>query len=218
MSPLLTTFLSSAIGSILIPWLETVVGLKLDPTQQVTLTAGLIGGMTTGAHYVHTKYFPPKSTPSNGTTVKMLALLLLIPTIFLTGCQTLSGIFGNTTQATVATIAIEYATGKFIEAAGADKTRQLSRATDVANVAKSLEAVASGDQTTIAQLTDLAMQKVTAAKLSQADTLLAAALVQAIVAELGTKIQNGVITKDDVVIIDQVLGAVLTATKIYGAA
>jgi hypothetical protein len=60
MSPIWTTFFTSLVSTIAVPYLEKKYGTslpKLDATQQAALTAGAVGSMTAAAHWLHVKLF-----------------------------------------------------------------------------------------------------------------------------------------------------------------
>lgn len=58
MSPVWTTFLTSLVSTILVPYLEKRYGLKLPTMEQTTLTAGAVGATTATAHWLHNAIFP----------------------------------------------------------------------------------------------------------------------------------------------------------------
>jgi hypothetical protein len=63
MSPVWTTFLTSLISTLAVPYLEKKYGTqlpKMDATEQAALTAGAVGALTASAHWLHVKLFPHK--------------------------------------------------------------------------------------------------------------------------------------------------------------
>lgn len=61
MSPVWTTFITSMVSTLAVPWLETKYGSQLpkfDTTQQAALTAGAVGSITAAAHWLHVKLTP----------------------------------------------------------------------------------------------------------------------------------------------------------------
>jgi hypothetical protein len=63
MSPIWTTFFTSLISTLAVPYLEKKYGSslpKLDATQQAALTAGAVGALTATAHWLHTTLLPHK--------------------------------------------------------------------------------------------------------------------------------------------------------------
>lgn len=61
MSPVWTTFITSMVGTIAVPWLETKYGSslpKIDDTQKAAITASAVGGLTAAAHWLHTRLAP----------------------------------------------------------------------------------------------------------------------------------------------------------------
>ncbi len=111
-------------------------------------------------------------------------------------------------------VAIQYATGKFIEAEK-DSAKRTARAGDVVKVAKDLKAVATSDSATVDALQALALKKIVAAKLQPADNLLATALVTAAVQELKDKVSAGVLSPDARVAVDKLLDWVIGAATAY---
>jgi hypothetical protein len=57
MSPIFTTFLTSLLATIGVPWAEKHFNITLPPTEQTTLTAGCVGAVTAAAHWMHVKVF-----------------------------------------------------------------------------------------------------------------------------------------------------------------
>jgi len=57
MSPIVTTFLTSMLSTIGVPWLEKKYGLHLPPEQQTMITAACVGIATASAHWFHTRVF-----------------------------------------------------------------------------------------------------------------------------------------------------------------
>jgi hypothetical protein len=63
MSPIWTTFATSLVSTLAVPYLEKKYGTslpKLDATQQAALTAGAVGALTASAHWFHNTIFPHK--------------------------------------------------------------------------------------------------------------------------------------------------------------
>jgi hypothetical protein len=57
MSPVWTTFITSMLSTLAVPYLEKKYGLKLEATQQAAITAGAVGALTASAHWLHTSLF-----------------------------------------------------------------------------------------------------------------------------------------------------------------
>lgn len=129
----------------------------------------------------------------------------------LVGCQ--SPLF-NPDNRLAQQITVQYATGKFIEAAGTAGARA-SRAADVKSVAESVRKVAASDSASIGALSQLAMAKVAAAKLTPADRLLAQALVAAVTDELSKRVAGGVLDADARVAVGRLLDWVSAAADAY---
>jgi hypothetical protein len=131
----------------------------------------------------------------------------------LPGCATLSG--PASSQQLAAQVAVQYATGKFIEG-GADVDAKLARARQVKAVAENLKTVAAADSATIAALQELAMSKVAKASLSPSDRLLATTLVEVAVQELSARVSTGVLDPEAKVAVSRLLDWVITAANAYG--
>jgi len=61
MSPVWTTFITSMVSTMAVPWLESKYGSslpKLDSTQLTALQAGAVGGLTATAHWLHNRLAP----------------------------------------------------------------------------------------------------------------------------------------------------------------
>lgn len=113
-------------------------------------------------------------------------------------------------------IAVQYATGKFIEGAKTDAER-VKRASDVKAVAVQIQTVAASDSASIAALHELAVAKVAAAHLAPADALLANTLVDVVVSELSRRVAGGVLDADSRVVVARLLDWAIAAADAYGA-
>ena len=113
-------------------------------------------------------------------------LILICAAVFASGCKTTP----TQQQEMAAHVAVVYATGKYIEKAG-DAPSQQARAARVLDVVAQLEAVASGDATTVDALAALARSKLPAS-LSPADRTLANTLITVATDELKARIGEGV--------------------------
>ncbi len=140
------------------------------------------------------------------------ALLMLCGVaVIVPGCATLT----NPDNRVAQQIAVQYATGKFIEAPATAEGRQ-ARARQVKAVAENLKTVAASDSANIAQLRSLAMAKVDKANLTASDRLLAATLVDIAVQELSARVASGVLSPDAVVAVSRLLDWVIAAAAAYG--
>ncbi|HEY6927440.1 MAG TPA: hypothetical protein VI653_28455 [Steroidobacteraceae bacterium] len=97
MNPILTTVITSALSTIVFPWLEQAIGLKLDPTQQVAWTASTVGAATGVAHWAHAKFFTTQAATVTSVAKSFLPLAFLIGMLMaatslvgLSGCAQLS--------------------------------------------------------------------------------------------------------------------------------
>lgn len=144
----------------------------------------------------------------------MLAVLCVLAVLLcafaLPGCQTLT----NPDNRLAQQIAVQYATGKFIEAAPA--AERIGRAQDVAKVVVSVKSMVSDGSASISQLHQYAMAKVNAAKLNPSDKLLATALVDVAVQELSARVSTGVLDPDARVAVHRLLDWVAAAAAAYG--
>jgi hypothetical protein len=132
----------------------------------------------------------------------------------LPGCTTLAG--GPSSEQLAAQVAVQYATGKFVEAAGPSVDARLARARQVKAVAEQLRAVASSDSATIAALHELAMVQVAKASLAPADRLLANTLVDIAVQELSARVSTGALNAEARVAVTRLLDWVVAAASAYG--
>lgn len=138
-------------------------------------------------------------------------LAILAAAISLCGCATTQ----NATTAVVEQLAVEYATGKVVEV-GKTTDERTTRAKNIHQIAAAVDAVAHGDATTIAQLEADASAKIASLQLQPSDALLASGLVTAIVGELQGKVSAGVLSQNDLLVLDKVLGWVEQACAVYG--
>lgn len=126
------------------------------------------------------------------------ALLAIMP---LAGCATLDK------HENTAKLAVTYGTLKAVEQ-GLDPTR-------IRTVAQDIKALATGEAVTIASLQEVVSTQLAGMELSPADRYLADALVQAVVAELQTRIGTGILSPEQSVQVGMVLQWVIDATALY---
>lgn len=91
--PLLKTFLYSAVGSVVVPWISSKLGVQITADQTTTLQnltfGGLIGAGSTALHWIHQKLTPnaPTITTKAGAVLPLLLGLLIAGSSGgLTGC------------------------------------------------------------------------------------------------------------------------------------
>lgn len=134
----------------------------------------------------------------------------------LNGCATYGGrpVHLSPGSQLLAEVAVEYATGKVIEAKS-NPAERIQRAARIKSVALAIQSAATGDTTTVGSLAALAESYIADLKLQPSDLLLAHTLVNAVVAELNARIQGGILKPDDLLVVKQVLGWVLLATEPY---
>lgn len=158
--------------------------------------------------------FTPRSFRARIGLVEILCVACVCVLLSCIGCATLKDLASPNNSA-VQQIAVQYATGKFIEAKPA--AERAARAKEVKAVALAVRQVASSDSSTVVALQALASAKVAASGLQGADRLLADALVAAVVQELSSRVSTGVLTPENQVIVAKVLDWVVAAADAYGA-
>lgn len=55
MSPVFTTFVTSIVSTIAVPYLEKRFHINLPADEQTAMTAGCVGALTASAHWIHDK-------------------------------------------------------------------------------------------------------------------------------------------------------------------
>lgn len=118
-------------------------------------------------------------------------------------------------SALVEQVAVQYATGKFIEAK--PDAQRAGRAADVIKVAGVIKTLASGDTATVDELSVYVETVLADAGLSPSDRLLANTLVAAVVAELQARVQNGILSPDDRLKVATALDWVIQAAQGYAS-
>jgi hypothetical protein len=124
----------------------------------------------------------------------LLGALCVMGALMGTGCATLANPTPSTQQV-AAKIAVQYATGSFIQA-GKSEAAQVARATEVTKVANALKGATGDESATIATLRGLALRKIADAGLSPPDRILANSLVDLAVTELTTRVKRTVVADD----------------------
>jgi hypothetical protein len=215
MNPILTTIITSALGTYVFPWLTTLLGSSLSTGQQGALTAGLVGGVTGLFHWLHTKFFPTMTT--SGTTAKVLpflvgVLLLGATTTGLTGCATLekavapSSPYSPLIQAGV-DVAVAEAVHKGVTAA------------QIKSIAQTALQADSGTTATVATVSAVVDQQIAKLNLSVGDKAAAQLLVSTLEGVLNTLLTNpgnSTAVANAQVAIAAVLNDVIAATSAYG--
>jgi len=140
------------------------------------------------------------------------ALVMLIVCAVLSGCASLSAFLDSLGEQK---LAVQYATMKYIESAGDDQA-QAARAARVRVVVDQVE-VRLTDSASIGALRALVESKLPA-DLPASDRLLAGALLDAVVAELEGKVDDGLLGPDELLAVQRVLGFVRDATAYFGIA
>lgn len=140
-------------------------------------------------------------------------LALLFTAVTLTGCKTTP----TQTQQLTASIAVKYATAKFIEKAG-DSAAQTARAGRIVAVLDQIEGLASGDaQTTVDALRAFVAQRLPV-DLSPADRVLAGALIDVAAAELKARVGEGTLAGDSLLVVREVFQWVREGAAPYSTA
>jgi hypothetical protein len=163
------------------------------------------GLLVTGAHNVQAagKKFDPaiKSLVGFGVGAVLLAYMV-------SGCS-----FLKPENAVLHQVAVQYATGKYIE--GADEGKEIDRACKIIAVSETVAALATSDTVTLDGLEAHALSVVANASMSPADRILANTLVAAVVAELRARVDTGVLSDQDRYRVGLVLGWVKQAAGAY---
>lgn len=119
--PLLKTFLYSAIGSVVVPWISSKLGVQITPDQTTTLQnvafGGLIGVGSAAVHWLHQKFLPgatpPASSPPPAAKASAHWLMTVIASalavLTLVGCASLTSFFSSPTGNVVVTAAVDVA-------------------------------------------------------------------------------------------------------------
>ena len=142
----------------------------------------------------------------------MKAFCMLIVCAALAGCAQLSSFVSSIGEQDVA---VQFATLKYIESAG-NAQAQAERAVKVRAVVDEVE-VRLSDAVTAAALRALVESRLPA-NLPPSDRLLAGALIDAVVAELEGKFDDGVLDPNQVIALRSVLNNVREATSYFGIA
>jgi len=130
-------------------------------------------------------------------TYIIASLVLALGAIFgLAGCKTAPG-------TVTASIAVKYATAKYIEKAG-DANAQAARAARVIVVLDQVDQLAAGDSVVVSALRAYVASRLPA-DLPPSDRVLAGALIDAAAAELEARIGEGVLSGDSALKVREVL-------------
>lgn len=121
--------------------------------------------------------------------------------------------FFNSNQ-TALRLTITYATQKVIER-GDTLDEQRQKAANIKRIATDVRALVAGDQVTLESLQSVVNKELEKVQLSPADRTLANEFVKAIIAELQTKIGNGLLKPSDLVAVTTVLDWIISATNYY---
>lgn len=158
------------------------------------------------------KYFPFLTFPAAGA---VLALLALIVMACLPGCSTLTT--SGTPANVAANTAIELGTTKLIESGASTDAQRLAKAAQIKAVAQQIEALAAGGTATVASLQAVVDARIVAANWSVQDKVLAQQLAAAVAQELAGRVSAGVLSADQVLVLNDVVSAVIAGCALYGA-
>lgn len=122
----------------------------------------------------------------------------------LAGCATL----GSTSEQAAEKLVVEYATIKVVNS-GKTVAEKQAKAARIIAIASQAQTVLGSPSVTIALVQAAVNAQLAALKLDAADQMLADALVQAVVAEVGDKVGAGVLNPNQVVTVNAVLGWVV---------
>ncbi len=109
-------------------------------------------------------------------------------------------------------VVVQYATMKFIEA---DLEDRAGRAAKIREVAADAKSFFDGGVATVPMLEQAVRDRVVPLQLSPADRVLAAALIDTVVAELQTRVGKGLVPADQAYQVSTVLGWIVDATEFY---
>lgn len=149
--------------------------------------------------------------PYSGFILAAISVVLLA--LGFTGCASSP----TTQQELTASIAVKYATAKYIEKAGAVANQQ-ARAARVVAVVDQIEGLAAGDTTTTVDALVAFVNGRLPVDLSPADRILAGTLIEAAAAELKARVGEGAIAADALLKVRQVLEWVRQGAIPYTAA
>lgn len=166
---------------------------------------GLAGMAATGGHNVFA-VIKPKFNPAI-KSVFILAVSVLVAAS-MAGCA-----FLKPENAALHQIAVQYATGKYIEAA--NDGEETARACKVIAVSETVATLTSNEAITLDELEAHALAAVVNTNMSPADRILANTLVAAVVAELRARVDTGVLSEQDRYRVGLVLGWVKQAAEMY---
>lgn len=108
----------------------------------------------------------------------------------------------------IAQIAVQYGVGKVLE-------NNPSYAQRVADIAGEVSKAAGGESSTVAAVMELARSKIDWTKLSPADRTLVNTLLLTIQSELTRRIQDGVLSPEKALLVQEVAGWIEAAAKLY---
>ena len=154
---------------------------------------------------------------------KILSLPLLLPLLLvllfpaLNGCST-TGTAPSANAAVLEQTAVTVAVGELVLS---QKTpaAQKSTAADIVSVATAVQQVVNGNAvTSIASLQAVVQAAIVKLNLNQQEQLLANVLVSTLVMELNGKVSLGTLNAADLVVVNQLLGWVVTAATPYASA
>lgn len=115
--------------------------------------------------------------------------------------------------ALVEQVAVQYATGKLIEAKPVNE--RAARAAEVLRIASTIQTLASGDTATVDELEAHVDAILANVAMSPSDRLLASTVVSAVVAALKDRVSDGVLSPDDRLVVTKVLGWAIQAAQGY---
>lgn len=135
--------------------------------------------------------------------------ILLLP-LLLAGCAALNSL--SSTSSIVLSATVEFAAAKYIASAGA-KPAQVARAQKIHSIAAQIQAIDTG-AVSIAQLE--AQLTADIARLPVADQILAAALFQLVLEDVGVRTTTGVLGATVTAQVNVLMGDIIAAAALYG--
>ncbi len=198
------------------------------------IAAGVAGILLTAIHQIQQSVtkantLPPpapaavKGTPkkqSGRASVPLLAGIAGCAAALLIGCSTLSSITSNPASASAVQAAIDLAVGATIQQTASTPAAQAAQAQKIVTVAQDVEAVVTGNTTTLAMLDAALQQAIASANLAPPDKAAAMILAQTVQSIILQQIQGApgakpTLTAAQTVAITTVLNDVIQAASFY---
>lgn len=142
----------------------------------------------------------------------LIAAAAIAVILIMKGCGTLS----TADDDIRVQLAIQVGTGKFIEAAGKDEAVRADRAMKVQKLAQDGQSwLKVGETTTMAELKSAVLTRIAESDLQPSDKLLANALANYLASEVQERVDDGVLSAEEVESVNNILQLVEGAASIY---